>query len=361
MVNIFNPEHDLCLANGDPNYVPPVSAVKFGIDCQEVVRIIGGNDPVVAWGWDSVLKRRLVKSGCSEESLPSDAYIDVVKELSHRKYALEASVFVRENFSSVGYLAESGAEELFSIEDVYSFLDRNESAVLKAPWSGSGKGLRWIKRYDITDSDTGWCRKVISAQGSVMAERRQEVVRDFAALFNITDTRVVFEGLSLFYTDNGAYRGNILASDEYILETLSDFVPSALIMECVECLKVFLERKFLGKYKGFAGVDMFICMTSGRYFLSPCVEINVRMTMGLLARRYYDNCFVCEHSGRDGEFVLEVVNAPDSALLVSKLSSAKTLLTTLRHDSLYAIAVFDQRSSVSNHFLRLQTAGSDCV
>ena len=344
-VYIFNPEHDLCLANGDPNYVPPASAVKFGVDCKEIVGVIGGNDPVVAWGWDSALKRRLVLSGCSEESLPSDVAIAAIRELSHRKYALKASSFVRKRLSSVGSLLEESAEELFSVEDVYSFLDRNDSAVLKAPWSGSGKGLRWIRRSDVADSDIGWCRRVISIQGSVMAERRENVVRDFAALFNITDEGVFFEGLSLFYTGNGAYRGNVLASDGYILETLSDLVPSALIMECVESLKAFFESNFSGKYKGFVGVDMFICTTSGRYFLAPCVEINVRMTMGLLARKYYDNCFVMECPDRDGEFVMEVVNAPDSVSLVSKLSSAKVLLTALGQDSLYAVAVFSRNLS----------------
>ena len=28
-IYIFNPEHDLCIANGDENFVPPRSAVGF--------------------------------------------------------------------------------------------------------------------------------------------------------------------------------------------------------------------------------------------------------------------------------------------------------------------------------------------
>ncbi len=345
-VYIFNPEHDLCLANGDPNYVPPASAVKFGVDCKEIVGVIGGNDPVVAWGWDSALKRRLVLSGCSEANLPSDVAIAAIRELSHRKYALEASSFVRKRLYSVGSLLEESAEELFSVGDVYSFLDRNDSAVLKAPWSGSGKGLRWIRRSDITDSDIGWCRRVISIQGSVMAERRENVVRDFATLFNITDEGVFFEGFSLFYTGNGTYRGNVLASDDYILEVLSGFVPSAVILECVESLRFFLEQRFFGRYRGFAGVDMFICEAGGQYFLAPCVEINVRMTMGLLARRYYDNSFKYRHPDDDGRFVLEVVSAQDSVSLSSRLSSAEAVLTAPGQDSLYAVAVFNLPFSI---------------
>lgn len=33
---IFNPEHDLCLANGDVNFVAPESAMKFGVDCGKI-------------------------------------------------------------------------------------------------------------------------------------------------------------------------------------------------------------------------------------------------------------------------------------------------------------------------------------
>ena len=34
---IFNPEHDLCLANGSPHYLPPASALKFRADCHRQV------------------------------------------------------------------------------------------------------------------------------------------------------------------------------------------------------------------------------------------------------------------------------------------------------------------------------------
>ena len=38
---IFNPEHELCLANGDPNFVPPESALRFGRDCAKILEILG--------------------------------------------------------------------------------------------------------------------------------------------------------------------------------------------------------------------------------------------------------------------------------------------------------------------------------
>ena len=54
-MNIFNPEHDLCLANGDPNFVPPESALKFGRDCAGLTSLIETGEGIIPWGWDAVL------------------------------------------------------------------------------------------------------------------------------------------------------------------------------------------------------------------------------------------------------------------------------------------------------------------
>ncbi|MCX4335139.1 MAG: hypothetical protein OSJ55_09715 [Bacteroidales bacterium] len=41
---IFNPENDLCLANGDVNFVPTASALKFGRYCPGITGLIAGED-----------------------------------------------------------------------------------------------------------------------------------------------------------------------------------------------------------------------------------------------------------------------------------------------------------------------------
>ena len=48
---------------------------------------------------------------------------------------------------------------------------------------------------------------------------------------------------------------------------------------------MFLAGRFSGRYCGYVGVDMFVYESDGGFRLAPCVEMNVRMTMGLLARR----------------------------------------------------------------------------
>ena len=337
---IFNPEHDLCLANGDSNFVPPASAMEFGRDCDSVVSIIGGDAPVVVWGWNPVIKRRLLRLGVSQDFLPSNECLAEIKKLSHRRWAAQAGEFVRNRMSLCEALLAGKVCEFSSLSQIEDFLNLYGSAVLKAPWSGSGKGLRRVRKGAFSVYDSGWCRNIISSQGSVIAEREEKVVQDFGVLFHIGGNTVSFEGYSLFYTDNCAYKGNVLASDRYILDKLSSFVPAYVISDVVCCLKNFLEQNFLGRYNGFVGIDMFICQSDGVYKLVPCVEINVRMTMGLLARRYYDNYFSKLHSGSDGKYCLEVVFFRDPASLSLLLAEAEDILTDAVNARHYAIAVF---------------------
>ena len=80
---IFNPEHDLCLANGDIHFVPPESALAFGRDCASIVKFMQGlNDEaaIVPWGWNSVLCDRLIKAGADKNVLPSEQQLKDIKD-----------------------------------------------------------------------------------------------------------------------------------------------------------------------------------------------------------------------------------------------------------------------------------------
>ena len=148
------------------------------------------------------------------------------------------------------------------------------------------------------DTDRGWCRKVLQRQGSVIVEERREVVQEFAMLFEVGES-VRFVGYSLFYAANGTYKGNMLASNEYILQKLGEMYPVEELQGVRATVERFLEEKLPGKYKGFVGVDQFLCKGNGceengaesqekKYLLNPAVEVNFRMTMGLIARNIYD-------------------------------------------------------------------------
>ena len=144
------------------------------------------------------------------------------------------------------------------------------------------------------ETDRGWCRKTLQKQGAVIVERRMEIGQEFAMLFECTPAaerpygNVAFRGYSMFYASNGAYKGNILASNEYIENTLSQWVPKGMLHKVQEKIARLLQEKLQGKYTGFIGVDQFICPHNGAMLYNPAMEINLRMTMGLIARNIYD-------------------------------------------------------------------------
>jgi hypothetical protein len=89
-----------------------------------------------------------------------------------------------------------------------------------------------------------------------------------------------FLGLSLFHTKNGAYIGNIVATEQTKRQLLSKLLPLELTDEV--CRLIVTESR-LGSYQGPFGVDMMVVTDGQRLLLHPCVEINLRRTMGHVA------------------------------------------------------------------------------
>ena len=303
---IFNPEHDLCLASGDVNFIPPATAVRFSHEGKWIERFMRapggvadsgfgyGNcaAQIVPWGWNAVLKRKLISEGWPFESLPSDEELEFIRENSRRELAVELlerlNATKPEKASSLKILPSTYRIVARSLEEIESFIHKHTKVVLKSPLSGSGKGIRFVTG-NLMETDRGWCRKTIQKQGAVIVEQRMEILQEFAMLFECTRSaeqgKVTFRGYSMFYTNNGAYKGNILASDEYIESRLAKWVPEEMMHKLQAEIARWLEEKLQGKYTGFVGVDMFV---SKGGILNPAMEINFRMTMGLIARNIYD-------------------------------------------------------------------------
>lgn len=103
--------------------------------------------------------------------------------------------------------------------------------------------------------------------------------------------RITFAGYSLFRTNaGGAYEGNRLLPDAEIERRLSAYVPVAALHRLREELQRRLSISLGTEYAGYLGVDMMICRFAllPEFRIHPCVEINLRMNMGLVSRMLYD-------------------------------------------------------------------------
>ena len=104
--------------------------------------------------------------------------------------------------------------------------------------------------------------------------------------------RFGFAGYSQFRTGgSGAYEGNLLISDAAIERNLLEYIPVEEIYKLRDRLEQELSLRFGTIYNGYLVVDMMICRfpESPVYRIHPCVEINLRMNMGVVARHIYDH------------------------------------------------------------------------
>lgn len=97
--------------------------------------------------------------------------------------------------------------------------------------------------------------------------------------------KVHYLGLSLFHTKNGAYTGNLLATEEAKRELMARYLPLELLDEVRQRI---IDNVQLGDYQGPFGIDMMVVncqfsIVNSQLLLHPCVELNLRRTMGHVA------------------------------------------------------------------------------
>ena len=362
---IFNPDNDLALANGNANYLPPRSARCMASDLallpvwyakkgdsvlvpnsetlyywsktspnysfSSEIKIVTNIEPipiqqVFPWGWNPALVKQIKGRGLSNEYLPSLTEMENLRRLSSRQTAVEVLREVMLNFADKHPLVGESVLCLTEKEIAHQ-VELHPVTILKAPWSGSGKGLRRGQGV-YSPPLSGWCANTLTQQKAVVVEPLYNKVKDFAMEFYIPKdgSPIVFIGYSSFITDaNGAYNGNLLTTDEAIENDLSTYIPRETLHLVRSFLQSSIKERVGTHYHGYVGVDMMIVRTSSnestqvsssslsrrkeKYYLHPCVEINLRMNMGVVAHILYERYVAHGHQGR---FMVDFYPTPES-------------------------------------------------
>ena len=348
-MHLFNPHNDLALANFNASYTPPVSALKmaedlallplwyapsnskivaedvenkafsesiktlFGIDTTIISFSEIGNFPnekIAPWGWNPALRKKLLDANVSEKNVPTIDELKRLRDYSGRQYAVQ---LLRELKRESDFRQTLCGESHYftTLDDVLQFLaSQSGNSVLKMPNSGSGKGLVWILG-EITDKQTDWVRRVLKTQNGIVIEPVLKKTCDFAMEFCMENGKAEFVGYSLFRsTTSGAYVGNELICDAAIEKELANYVSVGILFQIRELLQKKLPQ-FFPLYNGYVGVDMMICETPSGFRVQPCVEINMRMNMGLVAHKFRER-FVIQ--GVSGKFVVDFFKKQNEAL-----------------------------------------------
>lgn len=341
-IYLFNPDNDLALANHQAHYMPPAPIkqlisdlamlpfwyadagsgvlassaynedflkrmnVRFQRDISlitppEVAAI--SHAEYIPWGWNIALRRGLMQLGVDEALLPSVAQLDKLRDLSSRHTCED----ILHSFAGVKpFIGEAWC--LKTTEECRRKVEQLPACVLKLPWSSSGKGLNWC-RHGFTSLIEAWCARSLRQQGSIQASPIYDKVFDFAMEFHIhVPNEVQFIGYSRFTTnESGAYQGNLLLSDADIEQEISSYLLSDAWREVHRLLMPHL-CMLSNHYQGFIGIDMMVCRQGEAYYLHPCVELNLRMNMGIVAHHFY-HAFVAPTSR--GMFQVAHYNTPE--------------------------------------------------
>lgn len=237
------------------------------------------------WGWDCALKKQLVQANKNLLPLmPGDDRLRQIRKISNRRFAAENILSQLQTGDDSRIIGRS--DYCTSIDDVVGMLKRNGKSVLKAPWSSSGRGVRYVDSAELSDHQIGWVMNVIQRQHGIMVEPFYNKVYDFGMEFTALDNgRIVYNGLSLFATRGGAYVGNILATEEDKREILAQYLDLKLVESVSERICTLLPEHLKDVYAGAFGVDMMVVASDDEegFRLHPCVELNLRRTMGHLA------------------------------------------------------------------------------
>ena len=321
---VFNPEHDLALAANLSNFTAPHAGRQLRADLGFVPAIWAAADDFVlvenvedaerrflrltrrpfgrfiakdllcklqfsavdVWGWDLAIRAYLLRWGVEAVVMPTVTQIDAIRQLSHRRHAMQ----LLESLQMPGTIG--CASETDQMDIIADRLHRGEHLVVKAPWSSSGRGVRFMEG-DMNIYDKGWVRHVIEKQGSVMVEPYYNKVKDFGMEF-VSDGKglVSYVGLSLFQTSNGAYTGNILAFEEEKEHMISHYISVDLLKAIRQKICTLMGVLLKDRYAGAFGIDMMVVRRDDGdgFLLHPCVEINLRRTMGHVAISLTEHC-----------------------------------------------------------------------
>lgn len=246
------------------------------------------------WGWSKASRRRLIAEGFSVDRLPDDAALDAIRSLSHRR----SSVIIADALAAFlpDFRFTPPAVEAFTVDEALNVINAlGGDCVIKSPWSNAGRGIAFTRGF----SENALAQRIsdiINAYNSVLIERAFDNICDFAMLFESTDSGDVrYVGLSLFETDKrGAYMRNIVANDIILADKIAEFLPENILRPVADSLCAILSDYIGGKYRGPLGIDMLVARTNAGNILNPCVELNLRNTMGHVAHALAENVLAAD-------------------------------------------------------------------
>ncbi len=318
-LHLFNPSHDEALADGRAQYFPSHAARRLGaawstlplrwmaegdvllqlpedLNLHRVVRPdwskIGRIEP---WGWDAQIVELLRRLGAPEALLPTAERLSALRRWSSRHTTVRLIEALAMHELPPG-VCRPKSRWCTTKAEVYAALAGYGRAMVKSPWSSSGRGVFPLDAGTMRPQDEQRIDRILTRQGAVEVQERCVGLLDAAVEYVAeADGALRFVGLSLFTTSaRGGYEAQTVAPQAELEQQLCTAWQSAcpevlpgpeaahrslvqLTRLLAALLRPLLADDGAGQpYTGPLGIDLLLTPAG----LHPCIEVNLRRTMG---------------------------------------------------------------------------------
>jgi hypothetical protein len=186
-----------------------------------------------------------------------------------------------------------------TLEEIYNRLNLHQKAVVKSPWSSSGRGLLLFPNVDTRKKNDELLSGMLNQQGFVTVEPWLDRVTDLSFQFLSQAGKISFMGSTFFETDRkGKYIRTFLTDFPMLQAGISEFLQEHY-REVADLLEQALSQSgYATLYEGWIGVDTMIYKSEGGELkFHPMVEINGRFTMGAIAMKIREHLVEGSHGG----------------------------------------------------------------
>jgi hypothetical protein len=325
-IYFFNPTGEMAIANGTISYMPPRKLQIFEEDlaflpsffAHEGDTIVTPHKPDLSfvkqwqqlglpsltytpfkeleavnsfgylrpWSWNQAIhyKCKSIKSQGSEAFKHSPNYS---WDTGHKDFfSRQTTNLIQSHIqgSCTVHIPHS-AIKISSIEQFDNWIKNQTSAIIKMPWSSSGRGIHIIHPKKNKPINYPWLKGAIKQQGYVTAEPLLNKKFDFSfQLYLRKDGTLDLLGISYFINDSkGHFTGGYINwphQQSYISQFLNDETLQDAANRLISGIKKVSPERY---YEGPLGVDAIVYKDEKEQLkIHPCVDINWRYNMGMV-------------------------------------------------------------------------------
>ncbi len=323
-IYIYNPTGEMAIANGNHSYMPPKLLRKFEEDLQFVPTffakdndIIIGKEPenkdftiqwhklglaqtrfcaidsisepinyLRPWSWNPASHHKLksLKQLCGDhfKNSPNWQWTAKHKDFFSRETANKVQLHIKEYSKHTSVSIPEAAISLSDLSDIENWLDKHNTAIIKLPWSASGRGIHIVDKKN-KPLNKEWILGGLKQQGFVTIEPLLNKVKDFSfQLYIHLSGKIDFVGISNFTNDDKGHFTGGLINYPHEQDEVSRFFKPALLEEVsqilIEALQSLNPHHF---YEGYIGIDGIVYRNEQNQLkIHPCLDINWRYNMG---------------------------------------------------------------------------------